>query len=61
MPYNMSSKRKKHAWTLILRAGELAQHGMNMAYKDQHKIFMCMPSCIKSNMYQISLYENEYV
>ena len=45
---------------LWYRVWEFAQHGMNMASKDQHKIFMYMPSCIKSNMYPFSLYENEY-
>ena len=30
----MSAKRKKHAWTLIQRVGEVDEYGMNKAYKD---------------------------
>ena len=30
----MSQKKKKHAWTLIHRVGELAKHDMNKADKD---------------------------
>ena len=53
---SMLPRRKKHTLTLIHRVGELAWHEYCL---QSNWIFLCIPSCIKLEMYQFSLYKNK--